>query len=411
MRRQNNIQKKHLSAPFKTLIPHDDVDQCDADVPMYNIDKLKKLSDELNAAKNQLDHLYFTHEKARWLRISGHFDLYKSLRKVVSDNYNVQLCSNAWLKYYEIYHDFGFDKLFAGKKIIAFFNAELPGAALCAFNHYMKTVIGTPYMWYASSLVDNEGESHGTTALSDVYGLVASNPDHWLMSNENNGDATNIKNLQDFAARIGPHSPVGGVHFYSHDAGMDVSNDYNRQESINAKLHLGCALAGFMTMRIGAIFVAKQYTYMETLTWNLIIIYSSLFDKFYLYKPLTSRSHNSEIYLIGIGYRGISDNIRNCLVNKLENFDMEPILSPTHVNVRMGPQIGAILEFSTSVFGTQIDFLDESVKLYNKYKYKPTQLIEKCNDVSKIVQEKWLHDHPIKGIKSEDYLRATKNKI
>jgi cap2 methyltransferase len=422
--REEVIVKKYLTVPYKILLQHDDAPKCDIDAPMYTIDKLRVLSDDLKGAKNLLDRLYFGREKGNWLRISGHFDLYKSLRKYISEKYNVQLGSNAWLKYYEIYCDFGFHLLFAemldntaidhipeSKKITAFFNAELPGAALCAFNHYMKTVADISYRWYASSLVDTAGESHGTTALSDVYGLVSENRENWLMDENNNGDATDIKNLRDFAAKIGPSSPVGGVHFYSHDAGMDVSNDYNNQETINAKLHLGCAIAGFMTMRLGAIFVAKQYTCLETLTWNLIIIYSSLFDKFYLYKPLTSRPHNSEIYLIGIGYRGISNDLLNCLIAKLENFNMEPLLSSTHVNVRFGPQLGAILEFSAGVFGAQIDFLNESVSLYNKYKYKSNDLVQKCSETASTVQEKWLNDHKIVRINSRDYLPALKDRI
>jgi hypothetical protein len=196
---------------------------------------------------------------------------------------------------------------------MAFFNAELPGAAVCAFNHFVKTLRASlDSDWRGASIVPNhESGQDTTTVLGDKYGLYSHNIDKWMMDLgadtqdgfTNNGDATIKANLIDYAARIGPASDIGGVDLYSHDAGIDVTGAdthgllFNRQEQLNGKIHFGCALAGLMTLRIGGAFIAKQYTALETYSWNLIIIYASLFDKFYLSKPLTSRPYNSEMYL------------------------------------------------------------------------------------------------------------------
>ena len=144
---------------------------------------------------------------------------------------------------------------------MAFFNAELPGAALCAFNHYAHTV-GLNPTWYASSLVDPT-----SGALGDDYGLYEKNRENWLMTDKNNGDITIAANINDFAARIPP------ICLYSHDAGIDVSCDFNNQEMLNAKIHFGCAIAGLKTLSLGGMFIAKQYTLFETFTWNLILLY------------------------------------------------------------------------------------------------------------------------------------------
>jgi hypothetical protein len=323
--------------------------------------------------------------------------------------------------------------MFADGNTTAFFNAELPGAALCAYNHYVNTMLDGAFdatsndatsndatsndatsndatsndKWYASSLVDfNDGT---TTAFEDTYGLVRRNPDNWLMSRTNNGDATSVSNLRDFQSHIGPAS--ANINFYSHDAGMDVSSDFNAQESTNAKLHLGCAIAGFLTMAPGATFVAKQYTCMETLTWNLIIIYATLFDKFYMFKPVTSRPYNSEIYLIGFGYKGISESTCNKLLHKLEHFDMSPLLHLDCINIKYLSAYNSIYAFAKSTFTTQIEYLDESIYLYEKYKNNQRVLIELCTRVGTIAQDEWFNKHLIKKITRERWLPADKNKI
>ena len=49
---------------------------------------------------------------------------------------------------------------------------KLPGAALCAFNHFMKTMrAGMNFNWYASSLAPGEGSKNKLEALGDTYGL------------------------------------------------------------------------------------------------------------------------------------------------------------------------------------------------------------------------------------------------
>ena len=408
--------KKYPSEPKKQLIDiehadiSNDITTC---TPNYSMEVMNRLRNQLNLAKSKLDKYYNGRDKRNWLYVSGYFDLYKSMRNKISQTYNAQLVSNAWLKYYEIY---SYWNMFADGNTTAFFNAELPGAALCAYNHYVNTMLDarsdahsdTPssatHKWYASSLVDfNDGT---TTAFEDTYGLVRRNPDNWLMSGTNNGDATSVSNLRDFQSRIG-----STVNFYSHDAGMDVSGDFNAQESTNAKLHLGCAIAGFLTMAPGATFVAKQYTCMETLTWNLIIIYATLFDKFYMFKPVTSRPYNSEIYLIGFGYKGISESICNKLLYKLEHFDMSPLLHLDCINIKYLSAYNSIYAFAKSTFTTQIEYLDESIYLYEKYKNNQRALIDLCTRVGTIAQNEWFNKHLIKKIDRDRWLPADKNRI
>jgi hypothetical protein len=100
-----------------------------------------------------------------------------------------------------------------------------------------------------------------------------------------------------------------------------------------------------MTLKIGGSFIAKQYTFFETFTWNLIIIYAQMFDEFYICKPLTSRPYNGEIYLVGKGFRGITDETKTILMNRMENFHTNPFI-PLEAGHIIMEQKSKIIQFA-----------------------------------------------------------------
>ena len=361
---------------------------------------------DLNAIKSQFDK-YNENEATRrlWGMFQNAIDLYKELRFHVAATFNAQATTNAWLKYHEIIIE---HELIATRGPLhrAFFNAEFPGGFVAAHNHYMKTERRSrTFEWRASSLM--EGLATGNdVALGDKYGLYAQNRDNWMMNEANNGDATSAANIRDWAARIGPKSSYGGVDLYSHDAGMDVSDDYNNQESTNAKLHLGCALAGFATMKIGACFIAKQYTIFETLSWNLILIYANLFDEFRLCKPLTSRPYNSEIYLIGKGFRGIDDTLFEQLIARLDTPHARLIDARAD-----DPAVISVREFCDKMFGQQTRFLQENLALMQQYGTS-RESIHRLQDLTRpthqACQRDWIKAYPVEFLPYNDWLPALK---
>lgn len=375
----------------------------------YELEYFINIQNKLNDSKSQLD-FYYDKSKvdaafnSKWLYFQNMIDLYKSLRFNIERQANALHVTNAWLKYWEIYKYY--DLIPAVKNIVVFFNAELPGAALCAFNHYIKTEHKQINMkWFASSLAPSDNSE----ALPDKYGLYANNKDHWLMQIKspqiNNGDCTDIKNLLNFADKIGPNSIIGGVDLYSSDAGIDVSSDFNHQEESNAKIHLGCALAGFLTLKQGGSFIVKQYTFFKTLTWNLILIYATMFEKFYICKPLTSRPYNSEIYMVGKSFTGLKDNIKSLLFDKLIDFNMRPLIDRESIKVTM-PDISNLCDISTLIFEQQCRFIDQNIKLFAQYGRNLKVLKNKLKNIQTDVINKWLHKYTVTKINPADQLKS-----
>jgi len=365
--------------------------------------ELMQLKNNLNVIKSQQDGVYESGKRnpaiaRKWQTMSETLDVYRGLRWGVSEAFGAEHVSNAWLKAYELIVEHNLvPNGIVDHSFRAAFNAELPGSFICAFNHYMKTVRkGQSFEWVASSYW-----LPGSAALGDQYGLYEKYPANWIMSDKDGqrGDMTVVDDVMHFAESVGDK-----VDFYSHDAGLDSSDDFNNQEIMNAKLHLGCALAGIMVLKPGGSFVAKQYTCFETLTWNLITVYASLFDEFYLCKPLTSRAGNSETYLVGKGFKGISSEMLAILLNKFANFDMSPIVLENTYKLHLHQQFSEIHRFARVVFHQQGEVLKENMTMYVTYADNVQLLRQGLVAVKKQKHAEWQKKYQVMMINQADRL-------
>ena len=83
-------------------------------------------------------------------------EIYSQLKKEVKNQFNGQFVSNSWLKFYEITNEFQLlpqSEQDIDASFRVFLNAELPGSAASALNHYVKgRGIRQKFDWKASSL-------------------------------------------------------------------------------------------------------------------------------------------------------------------------------------------------------------------------------------------------------------------
>lgn len=396
-------------------------------IPDYTIE-FTPTEDALNAAKDALGEIGTGNDSGKskeYMIARRAMDMYADTRREVLRLGGEKNASNAFLKYWELAYEYyprledallGDDGASAPAnasasantstitEIRAFFNAELPGSSMVAFNHYMRTLHPeVDYVWRASSLWSPD-MVEGSYGLEDQYGYFRNNRDKWMMSDNNNGDMTTVANILDVAARLGPNSEFGGVHVYSHDAGINVSGEwggearYDVQEESNMWLHLGCAIAGLLTLRKGGMFIAKQYTLYRTFTWNLIILYATMFDNFYLTKPVTSRPTNSEIYLVGVGFRGAPQSVIDMLIGRLQSRDSSPLYA--QADVRLHPVISSLQKFVLAVHGQQHDMMLEMVRLYRTY--TPAEISAGSYQLKRALIHRWLTRYPVPRISAED---------
>jgi len=266
---------------------------------------LEEYNKKLNIQKNKLDNS----EKTK--NILYEVDPFRKKIKTIRDKSNVQCCTKAFLKLYEILIKLNIKEKFK-KQIKIFFNAEFPGAFICAFNHYCK-INNLKYDWRASSLLKKEDG-----IFDDEFNLYKNYPENWIMTDKCRGDCSKIKDVLFISKHIIRNFKK--VDVYTCDLGFDVGENYNEQETLHLKAHTGSLITSLLVLRKGGIAINKMYTLFKELTRYILYLYSTCFENFCIMKPSSSAAANSEVYIIGINFRGNKSNIK-LLYNLFKNWN------------------------------------------------------------------------------------------
>lgn len=314
-------------------------------------------------------------------------DRYFYLKKIIKSEYNMKVSTNASLKMYEMMALFNLVP--PGEPINVFCNAELPGAFISAINHYAVNV-QSKLNWVASSYWP--GDSGATSSiLEDIYGIYTHNKERWLMGRRPDGSyvSGDVRSFSVISELAKSAELILGVkpNLYTSDAGIDVSSDYNKQEELTISLNYGQILCGLLSLNIGGNLVTKQYTFFTKFNRALIYKLSLLFDKVCITKPMTSRPANSEVYIVGYGFKGIPEDMM------LELKEISNILEADGTAYdKCLPILGTVpVEFDAHL-------LQISDIIYNKLQIKKLEAIRAGTDGKGDYASKWIAKTKIKPI-------------
>lgn len=350
------------------------------------------LKSRLADAKTALDEPY---KDPNAPRVFAAFDDYKALRYQAALLYGATNASNAFLKFTELMGHFPLVR----DHTLLFANCELPGSFVLAYNHYVQTRdLKGPPTWLASSIVSDD-KTQGY--LVDQYGLWRAYPDRWFMDGGNNGDTTVSANIRDFRSKL--QSRAGRLaDLYTSDAGIDVSKNYNLQEQLEAKIHLGQTVAGLATLAEGGSMVVKTFTYFEPFSVGLIRILAGVFREFYICKPVTSRPANSEVYFVGLGYRTMDETVLTYLLGRLDNFTFDDLVVPGV----FAPEFITTVAASREIFEHQIRTLRKHVAMYYKYRNNVSGLYRFVQPERDRLVARWFEDAKMKRLPEDRRLRV-----
>jgi 23S rRNA U2552 (ribose-2'-O)-methylase RlmE/FtsJ len=88
------------------------------------------------------------------------------------------------------------------------------------------------------------------------------------------------------------------MHIITADGGIDVSNDFNKQEELVSKLIVSEVIYAITMQKKGGHFILKIFDIFSKLTIDILYILTRLYSEVYITKPFTSRLANSEKYIV-----------------------------------------------------------------------------------------------------------------
>ena len=141
------------------------------------------------------------------------------------------------------------------------------------------------------TLIDNEP---GCPGWKKSHQFLESNKNVTIVTGEDGTGNLLHKNNYIYCVNKFRHS----MHIITGDGGIDVSNDFNKQEELVSKLIVSQIIYAITMQKKGGHFILKIFDIFSKLTIDILYILTRMYSEVYITKPFTSRLANSEKYIV-----------------------------------------------------------------------------------------------------------------
>ena len=265
----------------------------------------KSLNIYLNLLKQQIDNC-----NTSWDIYKKYTNIYEYIHSTIPYTKN-SICklkplSRSFYKLIEIYNLLHIIDYFNSDPIKTFHLAEGPGGFIEAIK-FLR--LNDDDIYYGMTLINNNdnipGWKKSKSFLSKSQNVIIESGE------DNTGNLFNIDNLWYCYNKY-----KNTMNFITGDGGFDFSVDFNKQEQLSIKL-IFCQICFALAMqKSGGIFILKVFDIFIEASIDLLYLLSSLYEKIIIIKPFTSRSANSERYIVCKNFQlNDTHNLIVCLSN------------------------------------------------------------------------------------------------
>ena len=174
------------------------------------------------------------------------------------------------------------------EKLVSFHLAEGPGGFIEALTYLRKN---SSDIYYGMTLVNDDPNCPGWRK-SKVF--LENNPNVSIIYGaDNTGNLLSMDNLEYCISNY-----KNKIDIITADGGIDVSNDFNKQEQLVCSLIIAEVLYAIIMQKKGGHFILKVFDIFSKTTVDLLYILTALYGEVYIMKPCTSRIANSEKYIV-----------------------------------------------------------------------------------------------------------------
>lgn len=260
---------------------------------------LQGMKEELNKVKDKLSdkEIYAWHEHTKFMNIAG--NVISNVKQIIRP----ELCTQAWCKFYEILSSYPLIN-HESLKLNTVHLCEAPGAFVTSLNHYLVSNEYKGLWTWLGSTLNPYYEENPLGKMIDDDRFIRESFDFWYFGKDNTGNLMDFKNLEGLLDLV---STMGDIHLVTADGSIDCQDDPGEQEQIVSCLHYCEALAGILILSTGGHMVIKKFTMFESQSISLMYILCCLFKEVYVYKPATSKSGNSEVYVVCLNFHGLQE--------------------------------------------------------------------------------------------------------
>ncbi len=387
---------------------------------------------KLNTAKTRIENYSYYWDKIKMLT-NPYERIYMTSNKQINNftyipratNTTYEPLSRSYFKMVEIANSYLQNYLTTPTALTTLHLAEGPGGFIEALIWLRKNKRGRhPFFnlkdsMYAMTLLDNADD---VPAWKRSVEFLRMHPEINILSGvDGTGNLYNIDNIKYMQNRL----MYKKANLVTADGGFDFSVGYNSQEFLACKLIFAEIVACMACIAVGGSFVCKFFDLNSKLTVDMLYLLQCHFTMIDITKPITSRSANSEKYIICYGFKGITDTTLNSLFTVLETWNRidadntviinEIVSKCTTTNpasteckplqfvsglfsYECAPPVsfyGFINKINDTLINTQISNIDETLDIIINKKYNDKDWFNNKIKQQDFLAQKWLHNNSV----------------
>ncbi|XP_055705052.1 cap-specific mRNA (nucleoside-2'-O-)-methyltransferase 2 [Phlebotomus papatasi] len=252
---------------------------------------LQKQKERLNGVKSKLNDL----ELEPWSTHTSTQSPSSVIIPKIKETFVAEFVTQAWTKFYECLSSFPLIPKNSPQSLNTLHLCEAPGAFVVALNHFLKTHTEIEnWTWCATTLnTYYEGNSFGSMIADDRF--MYTTLENWEFGADYTGDITSGKNVDQLVERC---SKMGQIDLITADGSVNCTNTPDCQEEIVSHLHYAETVTALRILSLNGNFVLKMFTFFESSSVCLLYLLVYIFKTVTVFKPVTSREGNSEVYVI-----------------------------------------------------------------------------------------------------------------
>ncbi|XP_072747388.1 cap-specific mRNA (nucleoside-2'-O-)-methyltransferase 2 isoform X1 [Anoplolepis gracilipes] len=368
--------------------------------PPWQLDNLQVLKNSLNEMKSRLNNFNLNEWQQHTYQMNKAGDIVSTVKR----NIQAELVTQAWCKFYEIASNFFLIPLSEirreenSKEFCSVHLCEAPGAFVTALNHWLKTnAPDVRWNWLATTLNPYcEGNSYDKMIADDRF--IRHTLKHWCFGADNTGNIVDLRNLDFLIERCKLFDEKERILLVTADGSVDCTDEPGEQESIVTQLHLCETVACMHVLQKGGNFLLKLFTLFEHQSVCLMYLLSCVFHQITVTKPASSKSGNSEMYVVCINFKG-RDYVAPYL-NILRQYCGNVTPTKAMFNLRDIPHdfLRKIEECNKFFKHHQCQVIKDNISMFHAKKYE--DILFELKHVKRIVANKYLKDCRLSRIDS-----------
>ncbi|TRY87666.1 hypothetical protein DNTS_013614 [Danionella cerebrum] len=371
----NKVRSYNPPAGGEWTLPDPNEVLCDPHVSHPHLESLKH---SLNEVKNQLSDkdLSIWHKHTSFTNRAG------TVTAHLRSTTNAELCTQAWAKFYEILGTFQLlpDSALTSGELNSIHLCEAPGAFIAALNHFLKTnVLHCDWNWVANTLNPYYEANGRSSTISDDRLIVHTLP-WWFFGSDNTGDIMLQKHLLELPRFV---SNMRSVDLVTADGSFDCQGDPGEQERLVAPLQYCEAICALLLLGAGGSFVLKMFTLFEHSSVCLLYLLACCFRSVKVFKPGTSKSGNSELYIVCLDYQA-KEQIRPLLSKLIRSYGPDMTFTTSLFPHRCIPDtfLRQHEEICTFFHASQVNTIQENLKLFECMNSRQRQRLERLRELA-----------------------------